>query len=1294
MSIETVGPQKYAFQDLVCVAILLQLYDENDISFFVEPSNGEDAKISVSDSALIKEIDIQVKGAEGGVTLANVAEYLAHFPYNKAESCLFDRLVSNSSLVVVFVMSGRCNDETSCYLSKLAWPFNPHKNSKVKMDDGRELFKKFPFVLNTSKESSELEVKRYEYLKKMDITKYGIQKVRKALERLIIIEKIDEDVLMLKCGELLRQRHSIPDDRHQAVIERMRSVVFNGKGTKRNILPEFFSALTDFMPSPLRPSGYISHGLEEDWIRTLSEKSVLLMSGSPRVGKTIAAQWVAAEFSTKGYEVKETGDVGEAFRFLVDPSSAKRLVLMDDPFGDAHPTQNANSALTHIESIIKRLGSNRKLIIAQVQDRLLEVTSKNFIAEIKTAGHGWLDLSNPTSKFLSALWSQLQKQHKISEPLASVVLEALSKGELALEAGCLEYLAIHYESIDDPTDLDKIVRLAHENAFNLAKALKSENCKPFLLGLAATTNHNQSVATKDLAYALGSGDDKPLAISSILAIGVTIGEPSSFPKIQLVKDYSTLPQLSNIDEEVIEKLEQRRMIEWKKDNSLTFTHSFYRSAAEVLFQDGTRQSEEKIITILERGIFCLSPHTSRASARNLNWIYYSLKLEHCKAKLIELAIKALDSSYPSTRDIAFSFLIRNLSTFSVEIREDLPLWVSRVSWVSLNNVEWVDGEPVFPMGEKITIEEDLFLHWKTFEYNEELNLFAKEGLSFVQPKDACALIQMLGDHPDKMDQHIISKLLGYDEALIRAQAIWVWLKHPREKDKDILDQIFIESHPAIAKKILEGIMEVWKLANIERKVDLLRGLQKIACLPTTACVLIEPLIIYGRDDSEKDKSPWEVFEIALPSVLDALPASARINDARLFDIVQRARIELSIESMLVIIDSWIGYIERIAQTSIPSDYILGVTSILIETTEKFKESRIERVKRLLNLHGTGSLMRVISDLVDDWEELTEVERSLILRTLKEVRVDNHWLKAAVLMRDEIPLELEQEILHEGIYFKADYMEEFAREDSKLFLAAVSVYLGYPQVLEWTGLCLRGKNIWGAVVENIARDPLHPLFKNAWQEITRTGNGPYVATFVNEVGALYAEQVFEILLKIKVETTGNFMPEAWNALFDLITDKTIRSKWIKAMASQAFSVLDNLAEFKEWLNDEASFIEFINQFPNDKQLLILSKQMLDVIEQFKKNNDSLSSSGLLEIDESASEISEMRDQCIFILQNAFTNLPPLHYGTCDILRHRMKKMGGSTEILLEIDTYRKSLFDNNKNIFENKEVIAEVENWVW
>ena len=141
-------------------------------------------------------------------------------------------------------------------------------------------------------------------------------------------------------------------------------------------------------------------------------------------------------------------------------------------------------------------------------------------------------------------------------------------------------------------------------------------------------------------------------------------------------------------------------------------------------------------------------------------------------------------------------------------------------------------------------------------------------------------------------------------------------------------------------------------------------------------------------------------------------------------------------------------------------------------------------------------------------------------------------------------------------------------------------------------------------------------------------------------------------------------------------------------------MDNLAEFKEWLNDEASFIEFINQFPNDKQLLILSKQMLDVIEQFKKNNDSLSSSGLLEIDESASEISEMRDQCIFILQNAFTNLPPLHYGTCDILRHRMKKMGGSTEILLEIDTYRKSLFDNNKNMFENKEVIAEVENWVW
>lgn len=57
----------------------------------------------------------------------------------------------------------------------------------------------------------------------------------------------------------------------------------------------------------------------------LSRDNVLLLSGTPRVGKTYAARWIAAEFTPLGYDVQEFADVDSAERFLLDPGTAPRL---------------------------------------------------------------------------------------------------------------------------------------------------------------------------------------------------------------------------------------------------------------------------------------------------------------------------------------------------------------------------------------------------------------------------------------------------------------------------------------------------------------------------------------------------------------------------------------------------------------------------------------------------------------------------------------------------------------------------------------------------------------------------------------------------------------------------------------------------------------------------------------------------------------------------------------------------------------------------------------------------------
>lgn len=67
---------------------------------------------------------------------------------------------------------------------------------------------------------------------------------------------------------------------------------------------------------------------------TLSADRALLLTGRPRSGKSDAAKYVASRFQKFGYTVRLLSDVKEAERFLSEPSSSQRLVVLDDPLGE------------------------------------------------------------------------------------------------------------------------------------------------------------------------------------------------------------------------------------------------------------------------------------------------------------------------------------------------------------------------------------------------------------------------------------------------------------------------------------------------------------------------------------------------------------------------------------------------------------------------------------------------------------------------------------------------------------------------------------------------------------------------------------------------------------------------------------------------------------------------------------------------------------------------------------------------------------------------------------------------
>ncbi|MCW1388624.1 hypothetical protein OLN67_18770, partial [Acinetobacter baumannii] len=288
----------------------------------------------------------------------------------------------------------------------------------------------------------------------------------------------------------LRINYTIPDDNHQSVIERLKTVVFDGKSSKQNIFNIFKEELSKFIPENIYPTNYIKQGIEDNLKEILSKKNALLITGSPRIGKTYISRWITAEYSKIGFEIKETSDVAEASRFIMDPSSSKRLVLIDDPFGAAHSIPNALHAFQQFKSLLSRLSSNRKLITAQVQDRLLEVASAESSDEIIIGDHNWLNLNKTNPIFLNDLWNSLANKYSVPSKLKDIVSTKLINGELFLEAGCLEYLAIHHSELKNNFNLENIKRLSHQDAKNLGNALADDGYKPILRALAIATNHN------------------------------------------------------------------------------------------------------------------------------------------------------------------------------------------------------------------------------------------------------------------------------------------------------------------------------------------------------------------------------------------------------------------------------------------------------------------------------------------------------------------------------------------------------------------------------------------------------------------------------------------------------------------------------------------------------------------------------------------------------------------------------------------------------------------------------------
>lgn len=1186
MSIELTGPKKYKFQDHVCVLLAILAAPDAHMSLQIEPEDGEDALMTLCHGRKSHLVEIQVKGSESTISAESLADWLAHFPAFRSSGSLLERLVTDADRSVLFVASGRCNDATVVHATTLSPRTTSLGQGMIKRKTEAGIRTALAdYAKATSSADKDLAKSRRAHIGR-ELPLISPNALYDALHRVLISEQLDDTEVLRRSKEALQSSHQVVPDQVESVLGKIESIVFSAKRSKQNVLPEVAKVIASGRAKdPLRAASYVKRVEEPALLERLSHQCAILITGAPRVGKSYCARSIAATLQNQGYGIRICGDLAEADRFLTEPVTGYRVAVVDDPLGGAHASENADRQLQLLERLIPKLINGRRLIVAQAQDRLLEVTRLRSVEEIITAGLSWVAMGIGDTGFLAAVWADAAITYSVPADLTQQVATEIATANLDLEPGCLVHLAASNSRLKRGARIDDIIRLARQDSKSLGAALRKENLAPLLNALAVASTQELSVAETELAFVLDSVSIDLPGKSDVVATMTSFGGGHK-SKTRPAPSYNHHPVLPQDAKNFLEQLELRRIVS-DKGRKYTFSHPFYRAAAESLLDAATNQATAAAISLVCRTLFTLSPDTAKAAATNLGWIYQNLNTPEGQHGVIEVARNGLRSIFPVVRDICFHFLVRRLPSLPVEHQRDISTWVTQVTFTKLAYVEWVNDQPRIPAATFAgALEVDPFpLRVTNQQVAGALTLLNSEQPDAISNELAGDVVRYLEEHPDAMTAQMAARLLSYDVSLIRALAARTWLCRRRTDDALVIERIFNEEHPAVAEAVYLGIIEAWPSCDEQRRKMLTASMRTMAASPVAAVVLIGHLVVIAREEYGGETTPWQLFEALMPVVLGALPPGASLRDERLYDVMDSAIGKISQLSLLEIVDRWIAVVEEYASHSVPTDYMLGVSDILIRGYASGTGERSERIERLLALPGTACQIRVISDLVDCWDQLAERERFMVLARLTAGSPDDVWIQAAALTRSTVPDAIQSIVLPSGINLSAPPEELIAKIPSMLFNTCLNVYTGSHPVIYYIGVCGARRSPWKAVVLEIVRMPEHAMFEACWKWLAVTESEAVLAQVATQLGEDYSERIACLLLERKQHTSGEFMSEVWNALFDLPVSDEVKSEWIDRMAAIAPKVLDSLDEYENWI-PPSHREEFLSHFKDDVKIHIL------------------------------------------------------------------------------------------------------------
>ena len=706
---------------------------------------------------------------------------------------------------------------------------------------------------------------------------------------------------------------------------------------------------------------------------------------------------------------------------------------------------------------------------------------KNKIEDCKINKYKWIDLTNKNSDEVKQLW-KLHTDNSIEmEEMYNKISRELNKKEKNLQFGHITNIfnSIEKEELKEKS-LEEIVKMAMIDSETIAGIIRERGdlAIEFFIKLGMICNTNKSISKKRLKNVLNTKNDI-----------------ENYEK--KLKKFLNLE--SNINDEwnseyqkEFDYLKKRGLIKEDYNGEITFAHPIYHYASYMLLEEEYRETREKkelLIVKIEKLLYFPFSDMNLCTLDFIEKLYKKTLDEELKS----IILNGLDNIFPSVKAEVVTFFSNNFEILSKLSKKEQYDFLYKIS--VNRQIRWNKGIAYYDLNTREEFKKfEKYFNWNISQSN---NINSKNLNDDLSSEEIFGLI-----NEPQVSLEILEKGLEYDEIFIRSIAIGKIFERYAYNLNEIDKYLINYEHPDYIFSILINAVVIWDKYTLEFKNKIrsliLKNLSNIVLVLRIRYFLSDYSLKISETEEDLKKKMWERWFGILEFYFDNCSFEyATMNNITLTkDAIFSLNYVTEKKKVIEFAEKWLGWLEQfeIPNTEEFYDFLeeskkfaepykhhFWIMIYLLEGIEKKDECRKELFQKILKTKSTFILTVSIWVAVNRWNDLYDDEKNMILNLLKSDRNDVKWIKAISLNIDNIPNEIQKEVLEIEINQNIPEIVDKLIEEN-ILEECLNIYCGYSQPLYWMGYHHQNSELWDEVIlEVLKRDQLNKSYEIALRE---------------------------------------------------------------------------------------------------------------------------------------------------------------------------------------------------------------------